>query len=219
MRIYIFVLILLACVASSAQQHFLFRIGGGVTSHYSTHTKAVGTFNIGLGYEYEFDQKWSVSPYLLFAAKGWKEKDVVVPARDNDGNLVYDETGKQVFGKKGVKSRANYLQMPILANYYIHLTSPHYLSLSFGPYVAYGIAGNTETYGDTDRHGSERLYYEENTFGKGSAHRFDAGVTIGAGYEYDRHINIGINADLGLLRVTPAGGKNKSFYLSFMYRL
>ena len=211
---------LFAVLALKAQQNLLLRVGAGVTSHYDVHTKDLGTFSVGVGYEYEFDQKWSISPYLLYSAKGWKEKDEVVPARDDDGNFVYDpETGKQIFGKKGVKSYANYLQMPIMINYYIHLTSPHYISLSAGPYVAYGIGGKTETYGDVEKQGSDRLYYERQTFGSEvGAHRFDTGFCFAVGYEYNRHINLAANADLGLLKVSREGGKNRSFYLSFMYR-
>lgn len=201
-------------------QHFFLKLEGGITSLYNADVRRLGTFGVGAGYEYEFDQKWSVSPAIMYVAKGWKEKTAIVPARDDDGNFVYDsETGEQVFGKKGVKSYANYIQVPVLFNYYIRLESPHYVSLSAGPYAAYGIAGKTETYGDTDRQGAERVYYEQNTFGDLGAHRFDMGLVFSVGYEYNRYINLSVNTDWGLMRVRPGGGKNRSFYLSFLYRL
>lgn len=208
-------------LATQAQEHFLFRLGGGVSSHYGLHSKNMNAFCVGLGYEYEFSQKWSVSPSVLYFARGWKEPDKTVPARDDNGDFVYDENdGHQIFGKKGVKSHSNYVQVPVMFNYYIHLKSPHYVSLSAGPYVACGVGGKTETYGDTDRFGAERLYYEQDTFGdEVDARRFDAGVSLAVGYEYNRNINLAFNADFGLLKVSKAGGKNKCFYLSFMYRL
>lgn len=220
-RLLLFTMLLLAMGTSRGQQNLLLKVGAGLASHYDTHTKNMGTFCVGVGYEYEFNQKWSVSTGLLYFAKGWKKPDEVVPARDDNGNLVYDkETGKQIFGKKGVKSYANYLQVPVMFNYYIHLTSPHYISLSAGPYFAYGVGGKTETYGDTEKQGAQRIYYEQDTFGGSvGAHRFDMGASLRVGYEYNRHINLGVNADLGLLKVSREGGKNRSFYLSFMYRL
>lgn len=220
----IFLVILLALLtagSAQAQQHALIRLGGGVTSLYGRSTNVIGAFNIGMGYEYEFNQKWSVTPSLLYFSKGWKEKDQRVPARNDKGELVYDpETGQQLFGVKSIKAHANYLQLPITANYYIHLTSPHYISLSAGPYVAIGLGGKTETYGDTDRKGAERVYYEQDTFGHDRARRLDAGLTLAVGYEYDHHINLGLNADLGLLKVNKTtSGRNATYYLSFMYRL
>lgn len=222
MKRLVFVLVLVATgLTANSQQNILLRVGAGLTSHYDTHTKNIGTFCVGIGYEYELSQKCSVSSGLLYFAKRWKEPDEVVPARDDDGNFVFDtETGKQVFGKKGVKSYANYLQVPILFNYYIRLSSPHYVSLSAGPYVAVGVSGKTEVYGDTEKQGAQRMYYEHNTFGdEVGAHRFDTGLSFAVGYEYDRHINLGVNADFGLAKVSREGGKNRSFYLSFMYRL
>lgn len=211
-------ILLFGCVDIHGQQHFLLHLGGGITSHYDTHTKNIGAFCVGVGYEYEFDQHWSVSPSILYFSKGWKEKTAVVPALDNEGQPVFDEHGNQLFGKKGTKCHANYIQVPIPFNYYIRLNSPHYISLSFGPYAALGIGGKTRIYGDTERKEAERVYYEQQTFGSGRARRFDTGLTLAVGYEYDRHINLGVNANIGLLNVTPYGGKNKTFYLSFMYR-
>ena len=209
----------LVCAPTYGQEHFVFRVGGGVASNYGGNTRNVGAFNIGLGYEYELDQKWSVEPSVLFFSKGWKDRTQTVPARDDNGNLVYDEEGHQVFGKKGTKSYAYYIEVPVVANYYIHLSSPHYLNLTAGPYVAIGVGGNTETYGDTDRQGAQRFYYKEKTFDLDGVHRFDAGVTLGVGYEYDRRINLSLNTNLGLLRVSPTGGKNYSLFFAFAYRL
>lgn len=208
-----------AAVPGFAQQHFVFRVGGGIASNYGGSTRNVGAFNIGLGYEYELDQKWSVEPSVLFFSKGWKERTQTVPARDDNGNLVYDDNGNQVFGKKGTKSYAYYVEVPLVVNYYIHLSSPHYLNLTAGPYAAIGVGGNTETYGDTDRQGAQRLYYKKKTFDIDGVHRFDVGLTMGVGYEYDRRINLSLNADLGLLNVNATGGKNYSLFFAFAYRL
>lgn len=210
---------LLGGVAMFAQDHMLLHLNGGVTSLYGRSTKNVGTFGVGLGYEHEFDQKWSLSASALYFAKGWKEKDEIVPILDDDKKPVYNEKGEQIFGKKSVRSYANYLQVPVMVNYYVRLASAHYVSLSAGPYVAYGLWGKTETYGDTDKECSKRYYYDENTFGDCGCHRFDAGFGVKIGYEYNRQISLAANADLGLLKVSPKGGKNRTLYLSIMYRL
>lgn len=210
---------LLTISPAFGQQHFVFRVGGGIASNYGGSTHNVGAFNIGLGYEYELDQKWSVEPSALFFSKGWKERTKTVPARDDSGNPVYDEEGHQVFGKMGTKSYAYYIEVPVVVNYYIRLSSPHYLNLTAGPYAAIGVGGNTETFGDTDRQGAQRLYYKKKTFDLDGVHRFDAGLTVGVGYEYDRRINLSLNADLGMLNVSATGGKNHSLFFAFAYRL
>lgn len=209
----------LAVLPAAAQQHFVFRVGGGVASNYGGSTRNVGAYNIGVGYEYELDQKWSVEPGVLFFAKGWKDRNQTVPARDDDGNPVYDEQGNQIFGKMGVKSYAYYIEVPVRMNYYIRLASSHYINVSAGPYAAIGVGGNTETFGDTDRQGAQRFYYKKKTFDLDGAHRFDAGLTLGVGYEYDRRINLSLNTDLGLLNVSPSGGKNCCLFFAFAYRL
>lgn len=211
--------LLLLCGAVYAQEHMVLHVGGGLTSLYGRSTKNIGTFCVGLGYEHEFDQKWSITASALYFAKGWKEHDEIVPILDDNKQPVYTEKGDQLFGKKSVRSYGNYLQIPVMMNYYIRLASPHYVSLSAGPYVAYGMWGKTETYGDTDKECSKRYYYDKNTFGDAGMHRFDAGLSVKIGYEYNRQISIGAHADLGLLKVDPRGGKNRTLYLSLMYRL
>ena len=61
MKRLVFVLVLVATgLTANSQQNILLRVGAGLTSHYDTHTKNMGTFCVGIGYEYELSQKCSV---------------------------------------------------------------------------------------------------------------------------------------------------------------
>lgn len=213
----------LICFACSTQsinaQYMVMHAGGGISSQYGGDTKHIGTFRIGAGWEFELSQRLSLEPQLLYVSQGWKLKDESIPNKDNEGNIIVDDNGNIVYTKKGTSVKANYLVLPILANYYLPLGNPHYLYFNAGPYVAYGVGGNTRISGDPDLTGAERHYYDISTFQQKDIHRFDAGVILGLGYEFNRTIKAGIDCHWGLTDVTTSGRKNISVCLSIGYRI
>lgn len=214
-------LLLFACLtagAASYAQRIAIEAGGGLSSHYS-HSKAVGSFRIGLSYEHEFNNNWSVEPGIAFYAKGWKDPYQTVFLRDWDGNLVYDEEGNALTGIKNCSSDANYLEIPVLFNYYLQTRPAHYLVFSAGPYIAYGVGGNIKTQGDTDQEGSKRYFYATKTFDEEGTHRFDAGLSVGISYEFNRQFTVGIQGDFGLTEFNRQGDRNISGLLTVGYRL
>ena len=48
-----------------AAQNIFLKVGGGLATHYG-HARAVGAYKIGVGYEYEFNQKLTFAPSLVF---------------------------------------------------------------------------------------------------------------------------------------------------------
>lgn len=202
---------------SLSAQHLLLKAGGGFAKQFGE-SKPVGAYKIGLGYEYEFDQHWTLTPSLLLYGKGWKAPDVQVQVVDDaTGEPVFDDEGNPVMSTKSVSSAANYVEVPLILSYYFRTGEDRYIVLGAGPYAAVGVAGKTKTKGDGQRIGSEKLFYKENTFENG-ARRFDAGVQAYGGYQFPSGLVLGIEADFGLVRFRAGGERNLSAIISLAYR-
>lgn len=219
MKLAMCLLLLLPVVGVSKAQDWVFRAGGGLSSHYGSSTRNIGAFRIGAGYDIPLNAIWSIEPAVYYFAKGWKDKDQEVPAYDDKGNYVYDEDGNQVMGLMNVTSNANYIEIPVLLHYKWETNRNNNVLFSFGPYAAYGIGGKTKVSGDTEQTGVKRYYYDRSTFGQTGMHRFDAGFSIGASYRFAQQFEVGVLCDLGLTRTSRQGGKNIAAVLTLAYRL
>ena len=211
-------LLLFSIAAGTASAQFLtLKAGAGFSSHY-TDARLIGAYKIGLGYEYDLTGRLTIEPSLNFSAKGWKAPDQTVYVRDAAGNVMTHElTGEPLTGVMSVSSTAYYVQLPILLGYYLPTSRTSYIKLGAGPYAAYGVAGKMTVKGDTERSGADMYYYSEKTFDEPGTHRFDAGLVLFAGYEFNRNFNCGLEADLGLTKFN-ATSRNVSLMLSFTYR-
>ena len=96
-RLWCWMLLSVACALPAAAQNLTLKVGGGLASHYKD-SRPVGAFKLGLGYEFELDQHWTVEPSLVFYGKGWKEPDEQVAIRDDEGEQIYDEEGNPLVG-------------------------------------------------------------------------------------------------------------------------
>ena len=219
MRSKIILLSIILATASAKAQYFQFEVGGGLAKHYGP-SKVVGSYKIGVGYEYEFNQKWTFNPQISFYGKGWKKPDETMLVFNEDGTPMMNvETGEQYTTVKSVSSTAYYLEIPLLVNYYIRTAPSQYIVLSAGPYAAIGVGGKQKTKGDSDATGARRLYYTEKTFDIEGAHCFDAGLQVGAGFQFANGLTLGAEADFGLLNVKSGGSKNVSALVSLTYKL
>lgn len=198
-------------------QNLHMTIGGGFATHYGSE-QLVGSYKAGLGVEFELDQHWAIEPALYLYGKGWKNKNQTVLYYDEEGQPLYNEDGTQRSGVKSRTTTANYIELPILAHYYLELSDAHYLVFSAGPYAAIGVSGKQKTKGDAEEEGSRKLYYEEKTFNEKGVHRFDAGVVLGIGYQLPSHFTIGLETDLGLCKFNTAGDKNVSALITLTYQ-
>lgn len=202
--------------APVAAQHLQLKVGGGLASHYGD-SRPVGSYKIGVGYEYEFDQYWSVSPALFFYGKGWKDPDQTVFVFDDKGNQVFDDEGNPRTSTKNCTSSAQYFTLPVLFNYYLRTGESRYVVFSAGPYVAYGLRGKMRTKGDAEKPGSEKLFYSNDTFDEPGTHRFDAGLEVAVGYQFPTGITVGLETDFGLTHFNKTGARNVSALISFTY--
>lgn len=216
-RTLLFALLTLLSASGVRAQYLTLRVGGGLASQ-TGGCRPVGAFKLGVGYEYEFDQCWTVTPALLFAARGWKDRDCTVPVVDDEGLPATDEEGNPLISVMGRSTVADYVELPVLFSYYHRLSESRYLVFSAGPYAACGVSGKVTTRGDGRREGSEKLFYEQKTFRRGGTRRFDAGIQAAAGYQMPSGLTVGVEADFGLAATSPGGGRSVSGIVSLAYR-
>lgn len=221
------VFLLFLITLSAASQNILFKIGGGIASHY-TDTHPVSSFMGGVAYEYEFSQKWGVSPGLYVQSKGWRDRDKAVtydkfkeaypvPADDPDFN---PETETYRTGFMSQKTALTYLTLALPFNYYIHTRSLNYVILSAGPFVSYGIQARCDIKGDPYAVEGERIGRTEKGFDKpsGSLHRFDAGIQAQVAYQFSNGITLGLQGDFSIPSTTKVGtGRNVAGLITLSY--
>lgn len=209
-------LILLCFAVSSHAQHLQLKVGGGL-SKLNCSSSAVSAWRLGAGYELEFDQHWTFSPAVIFAIKGWENPDEIVYKKDDNGNVLVDaSTNEPQMGVKNTSTLTYNIEVPLMLNYYLRTKERQYVVFSAGPYVAFGVAGKTKVKGDTDRFGAERYYYDFNPFNDGDCKRFEAGVQVGAGYQFSNGITAGLDFNYAFTKVAGEG-RMVSALLSFSY--
>ncbi len=211
------IFILLLCIPTFAQaQNLQLKVGGGLAK-LDKHSNAVPAWRLGAGYEWEFDQNWTFSPALIFAIRGWENPDETVYNKDHDGNIILDPvTGIPVTGVKNTETITYHVELPLLFNYYLRTKERQYVVFSAGPYLAYGVSGKTKVKGDTDRQGAERYYYDYDPFKDGDGKRFEAGVQVGAGYQFANGVTAGLDLNYAITKVAGEG-RVVSALLSFSY--
>lgn len=211
-------LLLLALLPAAGRAQFVVvKAGGGLASSYSD-ARVVGSYKIGLGYEYELGGNWSLEAGLYYNGKGYKEKDRTVLIVDDEGNPVLDDQGQQRTGKVNHTVNAQYVSLPVVVHYYAELMPQKYLVLSAGPYLAYGVGGKDKTRGDVQLEGYRRYYSDQSTFKVDGTHRTDLGLQFGLGYQWTQTLTVGLEAELGLLRFRPGNRRNLSALLTLSYR-
>lgn len=211
------IFILLLCIPTFAQaQNLQLKVGGGLAK-LDKHSSAVPAWRLGAGYEWEFDQNWTFSPALIFAIRGWENPDETVYNKDHDGNIILDPvTGIPLTGVKNTETITYHVELPLLFNYYLRTKERQYVVFSAGPYLAYGVSGKTKVKGDTDRQGAERYYYDYDPFKDGDGKRFEAGVQVGAGYQFANGVTAGLDLNYAFTKVAGEG-RVVSALLSFSY--
>ena len=200
-------------------QRVNFKVGGGIASHYGSGTRSIGAFKLGVSYEHELNGNFSIEPGAFFYVKGYEDKDERVFMRDQDGNILYDDDNNPRTGLKNSSVNANYIEVPVMFNYYLEISPLNYIEFSAGPYVAYGVGGKRKVRGDTDKEAGERFFYTKKIFDEMGVHRFDGGITAAVNYEFNRMFAVGAEADFGVFNFNSGGAKNITGIITFSYRL
>lgn len=204
---------------TATAQTVRWEIGGGLAQQIGK-SEAVGSYKLGVAYEYELDQRWALSLGLAFQGKGWKTPDTLVPIVDLNDQPVYETDGTtQRQGLKSIATEANYLTLPLVAHHYWRLKEGRYLLFGIGGYVGYGLFGKRKIKGDTSLPGTQKYFYSTHTFSSSSMRRWDAGAVIKCGYQPSEKLIVGMEADLGLLKTAAKGSRNASLLLTIAYRM
>lgn len=229
MRTLIYNIIALCCLTLSpltaTAQSIFFKIGGG----FATQTGAprfIATAKGAIGYEYEFNQRFTFAPSLGFTGRGWQVNDVVTPDMlfDDKGNMlnsdgqittIRDEQaqrrvetigadGQTVYGDLMWSTMhrsysANYVQLDLPFVYYLRQGERRYFTFTAGPWVAYGVGGKRTTEGDGRVSNDRKTRYTDNTFSLAGARRFDTGLKVGVGYQFPSWLTINLEGEFGLV--------------------
>lgn len=161
-------------------------------------------FNAGVNAEIPLADEFYIQPGLLFTTKGAKA--------DNNSDT---------------KVNINYLELPV--NFlYKPVLGTGKLLLGFGPYAGYAIGGKLKSdNADFDLEFESKLSQAEALKYPFTFRRFDFGANLLAGYEFSNRFSVQLNAQLGLINISPeiAGTdsddyktKNTGFGVSVGYR-
>lgn len=221
-------ILLTAFVLSSSAQTWFVKAGGGLSSQWGA-SGPITAAKIGFGYEYEFNQTLTFAPSLSLATRGWQNPDVDTPDMlfDDNGNMLdanghvttdpalqaqrpmIDGEGNPIPGRY-MESRmhrsftTNYLQLDLPFVYYHRIGESRYLTLTAGPWLACGVFGNAVTEGDGREAGARKLRYTDKTFNLDGAHRIDAGLKAGIGYQFPSSLTVNVEGEFGLRKTnTP----------------
>ena len=110
------------------------------------------------------------------------------------------------WGFDSKKSSLNpfYLDIPIHVGYKYSVTDNIGIFADFGPYFSFGLFGKTEG---------------ESVFGDDGLKRFDVGLGLRGGVEFNKKFNVSLGYDWGLVDVVDNGNlKNRNFMVSLGYK-
>lgn len=199
----ILMLICFLCLNSFAQD-FKYGVTASFLLSHPKGYKSHAGYNIGMLGEYSFsDSKdsWYISPSLLFSAKGWKDRvgdDVDANSYDWNCNVYY-------------------MELPVLIGYKYYVNERMKLSFGLGPYLAYGLFGNSKI-------DIEDSVDDNNIFSSGAYKRFDYGIKTYVGVDFSKW-RVGIGWSKSMQK--PTKGKwdtinpkdmTYSFQVSYMIR-
>jgi len=147
----------------------------------SIYSKNLSGFNVGgimdLGWG-----DFSIQPGIFFTTKGYESTPIPI-------------TGNQTYGG-GVKTKLNYIQIPVNLLYHIHIVPGLKFYLGGGPYLGYGVSGSISGDGESDD-----IHFSKTTDGF-SYKNPDFGVNFIAGFEIKKTILLDASYGLGLSNIT-----------------
>ncbi len=164
-------------------------------------------FHAGVTVDIPIVQSIAIQTGLLFSSKGAK--------------FSYEDDEES----EELKFKPMYLEIPILASYRYNFNESTQLQVNFGPYFAVGVGGKVKEeyvnkyWGDETEEGELDFFGDEDDEESMGMKRFDAGLQIGAGVTFLKHINVGLAYQFGLANMWREEGsvKNRNFMLSVGY--
>lgn len=211
-KIYLTIAMLCLVAGASAQITWNVKAGIGVSaflfsdidSNLGTKSKLV--WRVGVGIETPLSQNWMFMPSIEFAQKGGK-------TTATDG-----VKGSSYYYNREDDIRLSYIQIPMLFAYRTPLSDDVNITFKAGPYVAYAVSGkeNSDHTSGTTSNSTTIDLFKDTEYGK----RFDAGLTLGVGFEYHR-VELGIEAEQGFVNMFDSDNvklKNSAVYVTLGYK-
>lgn len=143
-------------------------------------------FHVGAFAEIKFNDKFAVQPEVLFSAQGAKVKE--------SGTEVV--MGVPVNYEAEGKTKLNYINIPIMAKYYI----TDNFAVEAGPYVGFLMTAETEYEATMSAAGISQTEKSTEDI-KDFSNSIDFGVGVGASFNLDSGFFIGARYNLGLTKV------------------
>ncbi|GEP95242.1 porin family protein [Chitinophaga cymbidii] len=147
-------------------------------------SKLITGLRAGVTVDLPLADEFYIQPSLLYVGKG----------------------GKLTDGDVDLKTRLNYLELPINFMYKPEVGAGN-LFIGLGPYLAYGLSGKTKVDGG-DNEASTDIEWGSDP---GQLKRLDAGANFQVGYEFPMGFNVGLHTDLGLVNGLGDGDNDNSF--------
>lgn len=138
-----------------------------ITGNNTSSLEPVAAFNFGLMAEIPISQKFSFQPEIMFSGQGYSFEG-------SDGNLV----------------ALNYLNVPLMAKYYVIKG----LSIEAGPQIGYLLSAKNES-----------------TDVKDSFKKVDFGANLGVGYKLENGLNFGARYNFGLSDINDVSNDSSKF--------
>lgn len=196
MKKLIFIAILAMATTSISAQKFGVKAGLNLSTHLGDDAdgaKVQPGFHIGGVVELPLSKSLYLQPELLLSQKGAKYKD------------------------GGVTSRMKplYLEVPVNLMLKADLVTGK-VTIAAGPYFAYGVSGKQSSGG-----ASVDLFSKADGADEAILKRFDAGIGVAAGYEFNSGLFFNLGTSYGLTNVAEEAGvsvKNSTVTLSVGYK-
>lgn len=170
-------------------------------------------FHIGGLVEIPLNEKFSIQPEILYSGQG----------AQMEYSESFTEMGMELFVKAKQKLKMDYINVPIMAKYYI---IPG-LAVEAGPQVGFLVSAKLESEaeikGDFPQEYNDMFYdaFKSNEDVKDELNTLDFAIGLGASYRLDMGVFFGLRYNLGLSNIHKESGdlknRNNIFQISAGY--
>lgn len=195
------------------------KIGANVRYSFNNEEQGLG-IRSGLYYVQRNTTSFS-GGQIFYNMPGSDETNVFLLATDSKAGVIPafipEHAELQSINTYYIKTRKDYLQLPVLIEYAWNLSSSLRYHIAAGPYVAIGISGKDKTYSTSWEFEGEAKsdISTKSPFSSGVKGRFDAGASIQTGLQINQFSFI-LNYDLNIYKRDLYGkGHSVSFCLGY----
>jgi opacity protein-like surface antigen len=143
-------------------------------------------FHAGLYVEFPISEKLSIQPEVVFSSQGGREKTFTESA----------SSGFESFFESDTKLRLNYINIPVLAKYYI----VDGFSVQVGPQIGFLVSARAE-FEINSSSNSNNSSISGNSSVKDEFNSVDLSAAFGLGYKFDGGFNLSARYNLGFSEV------------------